>query len=255
MVERDRLDDHADGAVDRGGGEAGAQQGRGLPGVRGAGDDEPRDVAQHGEAVVVVEVPAEAALVGEPLHPHDERVAVGAAGEELQRGGLAAQLVLGVVQVREVLDLGHRQQARDARPQREAEHGLLVEQGVDHPGGAEPALQTPGHPVHAALAADVLPQQDDAGVGRRGVGERAVDGLREGQRALVLGQLAAVRPAALVVARRQGGTARPPRTASAARGVPAPARRWSAWAAARPRGRPRRRRRAGASTAAAPARG
>ena len=64
------------------------------------------------DGVVVVEVPAEALLVAVAGDAHHERVAVLALGEELQRGGLAPQLVLGVVQVGQVLDLGHGQQAR-----------------------------------------------------------------------------------------------------------------------------------------------
>src|SRR5690606_41579940 len=55
-------------------------------------------------------ISAEAALVGQAGDPHDHPVRVPAVGEETQGRGLPAQLVLGVVQVGEVLDLGHRQQ-------------------------------------------------------------------------------------------------------------------------------------------------
>ena len=85
-------------------------------------------------AVVVVEVPAEPLLVGQPLHADDERVAVGAAGEELQAGRLAAQLVLGVVQVREVLDLGTGSSPDRPAPSASPRIGLLVEQRVERPG-------------------------------------------------------------------------------------------------------------------------
>ena len=127
---------------DGGSGQARPQQRGSIPRVRRARDDQPRDVAQHAEPVVVVEVPAEALLVRQPLDPDDERVPVGAAGEELQAGRLAAQLILGVVEVGEVLDLRHRQEPREARAECGAEDGLLVEQRVDNAGPTEPAPDT-----------------------------------------------------------------------------------------------------------------
>ena len=208
MVQGDGLDDHADRAVDGGGREARAQDGGRVARVRRAGDDEPGDVTEHREPVVVVEVAAEALLIGQPRHPDDERIAVRAAGEELQGGRLAAQLVLGVVQVREVLDLGHGQQAGDAGAEREPEDGLLVEEGVDDPGSAEPALQSARDAVDAALAAHVLAEQQEAGLDGGDVGEGPVDRLRQGQPALVLRQLRAVHPAPLVLRRGTGGTLR-----------------------------------------------
>ena len=86
----------------------------------------------------------------------DEAVGVLAVGEEAQRRRLAAQLVLGVVEVGEVLDLGDRQQSGQRRAEGEAEDGLLVEGRVEDPGGAEGLLQAERHAVHAALGADVL---------------------------------------------------------------------------------------------------
>ena len=94
---------------------AAARQVRSIAAASSARDgtaiDQAGDVTQHGDRVVVVEVPAEPFLVAEPGDPHDHRVAVLAVGEERQRGRLAAQLVFGVVQVGEVLDLRDRQQA------------------------------------------------------------------------------------------------------------------------------------------------
>ena len=84
------------------------------------------------DRVVVVEVAAEPLLVAVALDPHDHPVPVRALGEELERRRLAAQLVLGVVEVREVLDLGDRDEARDRRPERQAEDRRLVEQRVEH---------------------------------------------------------------------------------------------------------------------------
>ena len=147
------------------------QHRRGVLGTRRHGDDETGDVAQHGDRVVVVEVAAEALLVAEPGDAHDHRVGVRAVGEEPQARGLAAQLVLGVVQVGEVLDLGHRQQPAHAEAEREAEDRLLVEQRVEHPRRAEALLQAAGQPVHAALAADVLAEHEQLRTGGERVGQ------------------------------------------------------------------------------------
>ena len=89
--------------------------------------------------VVVVEVAAEALLVAVAGDAHDERVGVLPVGEERQAGRLAAQLVLGVVQVGEVLDLGDRHEPGHPGAERQAEDRLLVEQRVEHP--PAPALR------------------------------------------------------------------------------------------------------------------
>jgi hypothetical protein len=89
-----------------------------------------------------VEVPTEPLLVPVAGDPHDERVAVLALGEELQRRRLAPELVLGVVQVGEVLDLGNGQEARHPRAEGHAEDRLLVEDRVEDPGRAR-SLQQP----------------------------------------------------------------------------------------------------------------
>ena len=84
-------------------------------GRAGEAIDEARDVPQDADPVVVVEMAAEPLLVAVALDPHDHPVAVRALREELERRRLAAQLVLGVVEVCEVLDLGDRDEARDRR--------------------------------------------------------------------------------------------------------------------------------------------
>ena len=68
----------------------------------------------------------------EPGDAHDHRIAVLAVGEEGQARRLAAELVLGVVQVGEVLDLRDRQQPGDPGAERDPEDRLLVEQRVEH---------------------------------------------------------------------------------------------------------------------------
>ena len=127
VIQGNRLQEDADAAVQLGRGQAGAQHRRRVVRTGRAGDDQAGDVPQRGQAVVVVEVAAEPLLVGQPGDAHHHRVAVLGAGEEGQRGRLAADLVSGVVQVRQVLDLGHRQQAGQPGAQRNPEDGLLVQ--------------------------------------------------------------------------------------------------------------------------------
>ena len=217
VVERDRLEEHRHGAVHGGGGQAGAQHRRRVLRPGRHGDHQAGDVAQHADSVVVVEVPAEPLLVGEAGHPDHQRVAVLPGGEELQARRLAAQLVLGVVQVGEVLDLRHGQQAGHARAEAEAEDRLLVEERVEDPPGAEPPRQSPGDAVHAALAAHVLAEGEQPGMGRERVRERPVDGVGEGERPAVLGQPAAEGVRALAAAPPPWPPARRPGPGGAAR--------------------------------------
>ena len=85
-----------------------------------------------------MEVAAEALLVASPAIRTTIAVAVLPVGEEPQRRRLAAQLVLGVVQVGEVLDLRHRQRSPlSAGAEREPEDRLLVEQRVEDARRAE----------------------------------------------------------------------------------------------------------------------
>ena len=159
-----------------------------------------RQVAQHREAVVVVEVSAEALLVAEAGDAHDHRVRELAAREERERRRLAAELILGVVQVREELDLGDGQEPDLAGADGHAEDRLLVEQRVEDASRAERLPEPHRHAVHAALLGDVLPEHEHLGVLPHQIGERGADPVRE-------------RPAAC--RRPSGGGAYPLRRASA----------------------------------------
>src|SRR5688500_8168944 len=120
---------------------------------------------------------AEPLLVAVPGDAHHEWVGELAVGEEGQAGRLATELVLGVVEVGEVLDLGDRQQAGDTGAEPEAEDRLLVEEGVEDAGGAGLALQPARDAVDTALDADVLAEHEHATVGGEQVAERPVDRL------------------------------------------------------------------------------
>ena len=182
VVERDRLEERADAAVDLRRGDAGAQHRGGIVRPGGRGDHDAGDVAQDGDRVVVVEVPAEALLVAVPGDPHDHAVAVAPLREELQRRRLAAELVLGVVEVGEVLDLGQRQEAADRAPEGEAEDRRLVEQRVEDAAGAEPRMQPARDAVDAALRRHVLAEEERLGMRLQGVRQSAVDRERERER-------------------------------------------------------------------------
>jgi hypothetical protein len=85
-------------------------------GRAGGRDHNTRYVPKHADRVVVVEVPAEPALVSVAGDPDHHSVPVRALREELQRRGLAAKLVLGVVEVREVLISGIGRNPLTAEP-------------------------------------------------------------------------------------------------------------------------------------------
>ncbi len=140
-----------------------------------------------------MEVPPETLLVSVRRDTNDHRIAVLPLGEERECGPLAPQLVLGVVEVGEILDLWDRQSAVERTTEREPEHGLLVEVGVEDPVRPEPFLETAGHAVDAAFESDVL-AEDDRVVGcLELVGQSAVDGLGQGQ-ALGVAGVSAVAP-------------------------------------------------------------
>ena len=140
-----------------------------------------------------MEMPAEALLVGQARHSHHHRIAVLAGGEELQAGRLAPELIFGVVQVGEVLDLRYRKQPGGPGTESEPEDRLLVEQRVEDPAGAEPAGQPASDSVDPALAPDVLAEDQEVRVRDQRVGQTAVDAVREGERSPGLGQPAAER--------------------------------------------------------------
>jgi hypothetical protein len=125
-----------------------------------------------------VEVAAEPLLVAVAGDTHDHPVAVAALGEERECRGLAPQLVLGVVQVREVLDLRERQEAAEGCAQREPENRGLVEQRVEHARRTEALVQATGDAVDAALGGDVLAEQERVRVPLERVRQRGVDRLR-----------------------------------------------------------------------------
>ena len=107
-IERDRLDDDDDAAFLARQAHAFAQHFCRIGAVGRTGDDDPRDVAQRGDRIVVMKVPAKPSLIAEARDAHDHRIGILAVGEERQRRRLAADLVLGVVDIGEELDFRDR---------------------------------------------------------------------------------------------------------------------------------------------------
>ena len=133
-----------------------------------------------------MEVAAEAALVGVGGDTDDHGVAVLPLGEELQRRRLAPQLVGGIVEVGQILDLRYRHEAVDAGSEGSSEDRLFVEDRVEHLAITEPAMEASGDAVHTALAGHVLAEHERVPIGGQDRSQRGVDRLGDGHRALDL---------------------------------------------------------------------
>ena len=90
VVQRDRLEEDADRSVDERGLRAGDEHRRRVVGRAQATRSRARDVAENADRIVVMEVPAEPALVAVAGDPDHHPVAICALREELQRRRLAA---------------------------------------------------------------------------------------------------------------------------------------------------------------------
>jgi len=77
------------------------------------------------------------------------------------------------------LDLAHRPQPVDGRPDRRADDHRFGERRIDHPLVAELRPQPVGREEHAALLADVLAKDDDRRVAAHLLGEGLADGVDE----------------------------------------------------------------------------
>ena len=159
MIERDRLDEHRYATIHARRGDEGAQHLRGVVGSRWHRHDDTRQIAEDREAVVIVEVSAEALLVAEARDADDHRVLELTAREEGEGRRFATELVLGVVQVGQELDLGNGEEAHLSCADGEAEDGLLVEERVEDASGAECFPQAHRHAVHAAFLGDILAEE------------------------------------------------------------------------------------------------
>src|SRR5262249_2675977 len=133
------------------------------------------DVAQGGDAVVIVKVAAEAALISEAGNADDHRVAELALREKLQRAGLAADLVLGVVVIGQILKLGDRQEAEVGRADREAKDGRFVEESVENARGTESLVQACADVINAAALGNVFAEDECFGILFESFVEAAVD--------------------------------------------------------------------------------
>jgi hypothetical protein len=109
-----------------------AQHHRGVIAARRASDHESGNVAQRGDANCRCGNGRRIRAGNRAGDAHDHRVAVLVVAEELQACRFTADLVDRVVQVRQVLDLRHRQHPHVGVALREAEDDRLVEQRVEH---------------------------------------------------------------------------------------------------------------------------
>ena len=181
VVAGDRLEEHRYRAIDLSSRDACRQHRRGVVGSRGRSHDETGDVAQHRNRIVVVKVTAESLLVAVSGNAHDEAVAVLAVGEERQGRRLAAQLVLGVVEIGQVLDLGNRHEAADRAAIGQSEDRGLVEQCVEDSAASGLGHESLGHAVHATFHRDVLAEHQHVRLAVEHCRQCGVDGLRKRQ--------------------------------------------------------------------------
>ena len=166
-----------------------AQHRRCVGRTTGNRDNDTRNIGQHGKAVVVVEMPAKAFLIGQAGNAHDHRVAILLVGEKAQRRRFAPNLVLGIVQISEELDFGDRYKAIVTQADCKAEDGLFIEKRVKHARGTKFFLQALRHAVNAALAGYIFAEQRNIWITLHQVGERKIDRLRQGNR---LGKIACI---------------------------------------------------------------
>lgn len=188
-IEGDGFEEGDHGAVFFGHSYGGTEHVNGVGGGGGGGDDQAGDVPQAGDAVVVVKVASEAFLVGEGCDANDHGVGELAFGEEFEGAGFTADLVDGVVEVGQVLNLGDGEQSALGRADGQAEDGLFVEEGVEDPGEPEALVKVGGDGVDAAFDSHVFAKHEDALVVSHEVVEGGVEELGEVPGAVSFGEL------------------------------------------------------------------
>ena len=136
-----------------------AQEPDGVLGVR-RHRELPADRVQELDLVALA-VPGIAALEESARHAHDHRrrEAVGRAPADR---AAVVQLLRRGLRVLAELDLGHRHEARERHADGAADDAFLRQAGVEDAILAEPFLQPERRRVHAALAADVLAENQHA---------------------------------------------------------------------------------------------
>ncbi len=136
-----------------------------------------RNITKHGQRIVIVEVPAKALLVRQPGNPHDHRIGELPVRKERKRRRLAPDLVLGIVDIGEELDLRQRQQPVVRRADRQPQDRLLVQQGIDHPRRTEPRMQLLRGSIDPTLRPHILPANNRARILQQHVRQRPADQL------------------------------------------------------------------------------
>ena len=158
--------------------DAAAQQAASVVRRRGHDDLEAGHVGEEGlDRLAVVEGAVDAAAV---WRSDGDGTAEGAVGAIAQARRLADDLVEGRKDEVGELDLRHRPQPVDRRPDRGPDDERLGERRIDDALAAEFAEEPVGGQEDAALPADVLAQDDHRLVASHLVGERLADGLDQG---------------------------------------------------------------------------
>src|SRR5215213_7663 len=116
-----------------------------------------------------------AASSGRAGQANDHGIGESTRGEEGERRPLAAQLIFGIVQVGQVLDLEDGDETGETSPEAKTEDRLLVEQCVEYACRAVPAGKAPGEPVHPTLDADILAKDDHSRLRGENVAQCGVD--------------------------------------------------------------------------------
>src|SRR5207248_9655990 len=141
----------------------------GVRGYRGL----PADAVHPGDLVRLA-VPGVAAFEEPPRHAHHHGRREAIAGAPAQRPAVV-QLLGRAVRVLTELDFRHRQQSRERHAHRAADDAFLGEAGIEYPRRAVLVLQPESRPMHAALGADILAEDQHARIERELYVEGAPD--------------------------------------------------------------------------------
>mmetsp|Transcript_22394 Transcript_22394/g.35956 ORF Transcript_22394/g.35956 Transcript_22394/m.35956 type:complete len:437 (-) Transcript_22394:1972-3282(-) len=151
-----------------------------------ARNDQPRNVTQHGQRVVIVKMTAKPLLIAKPCDPQNHRVRPLPVRKEGQRRRLPTQLIFGIVQIGEELNFGHGNEPVMGHADGQTQNALLIQQRVDDPPRAKARVQLLGDAINATFAANIFAHDHGFWVGQHQVRHGPVDQAGHGLRLLHL---------------------------------------------------------------------